>query len=315
MGPEQDGQLSGDPVRSLAIRLSAWAGLYVFGRGLRMGTSWGFDDGAGLTARPRKYKLTVQDRKSKWGSRLRTRTRVCAIAATITIAACAPRTEIPSRPATIPGALGETDSASVLARMLAPTLYVQRDEPFALERVVAVVHPTRQVIAYHLLWRDDAHGAWVPLGKPVDQEVVWIGYDSTRAPSEMWTFWHGTILHTDWRGKGAASIDVQWGKHGSLPRATRATDLPWWQSLDVFYLLTWAGLPDFWLGNIKRPGPWCFCHGYARYASFTEPLPLGPRINAVVRSDNPREALRAVFGNDYANKPHWPHTLRDGISD
>ena len=47
MGPEQDGQLSGDPVRSLAMRLRAGAGLYVFGRGLRMGTSWGFDDAVG----------------------------------------------------------------------------------------------------------------------------------------------------------------------------------------------------------------------------------------------------------------------------
>lgn len=36
MFPEQDGQLSGDPVRSLAIRWSACAGLYVAGRGLRM---------------------------------------------------------------------------------------------------------------------------------------------------------------------------------------------------------------------------------------------------------------------------------------
>jgi hypothetical protein len=36
IGPEHDGQLSGDPFRSLAIRCSAWAGLYVFGRGFRM---------------------------------------------------------------------------------------------------------------------------------------------------------------------------------------------------------------------------------------------------------------------------------------
>ena len=46
IGPEQDGQLSGAPVRSLEMRLSAWAGLYVFGRGLRMRTSWGFDSAA-----------------------------------------------------------------------------------------------------------------------------------------------------------------------------------------------------------------------------------------------------------------------------
>jgi hypothetical protein len=35
MEPEHDGQLSGVPERSLAIRFSACAGLYVAGRGLR----------------------------------------------------------------------------------------------------------------------------------------------------------------------------------------------------------------------------------------------------------------------------------------
>ena len=36
MAPEHDGQLSGVPVRSLAIRFNACAGLYVAGRGLRI---------------------------------------------------------------------------------------------------------------------------------------------------------------------------------------------------------------------------------------------------------------------------------------
>jgi len=39
MSPEQDGQLRGDPVRSLAIKCSACAGLYVAGRGLRIESS------------------------------------------------------------------------------------------------------------------------------------------------------------------------------------------------------------------------------------------------------------------------------------
>lgn len=46
---------------------------------------------------------------------------------------------------------------AVLARQLAPFLYLQRDEWFPLVRLVAVVHPSRPVIAYHLLRRDDAH--------------------------------------------------------------------------------------------------------------------------------------------------------------
>jgi len=36
IGPEHDGQLRGRPLRSLEIRWSAWAGLYVFGRGFLM---------------------------------------------------------------------------------------------------------------------------------------------------------------------------------------------------------------------------------------------------------------------------------------
>jgi hypothetical protein len=194
----------------------------------------------------------------------------------------------------------------MLAVQLAPTLYLQPDEPFTLERAVAVVHPARRLIAYHLLWRDDAHGAWLPFTKPTDAEIVWIGYDSTNVPVDLWTYWHGSILHTDWRGKGPVSIDVQWGKHGSMPRATHLADLPWLQSLDAFYLLTWIGAPDLWLGNLSRPGPWCFCHGYGRYASFTRALPLGSRLNAIVRTLKPGESLRAVFGRGYKNKTPWP---------
>ena len=240
---------------------------------------------------------------------MRKATRVCVVAACAAAAACGPRANIPEVPSIIPGALAENDSASILARALAPVLYTQRDESFGLERVVAVVHPTQRIIAYHLLWRDDVHASWVPFGESTDQEIVWIGYDARGEPNEVWTYWHATILHTDWRGKGHVAIDVQWGKHGSMPRAMRTTDLPWTKSLDAFYLLAWIGLPDLWLGNLARPGPWCFCHGYRRYASFTEPLPIGPRITAVVRSIDPRAALIAVFSEDYANKPHWPRTL------
>lgn len=36
IAPEQDGQLSGEPLLSLVIRWSACAGLYEFGRGFRI---------------------------------------------------------------------------------------------------------------------------------------------------------------------------------------------------------------------------------------------------------------------------------------
>ena len=230
------------------------------------------------------------------------------IAAIVVIAtACGPRARIPLRGAQPgPGALSTADPATALARRLAPTLYLQRDETFPLSRVVAVVHPTRQIVAYHLLWRDDVHGAWIPFTVATDEELVWIGHDSSGAATEMWTYWHGRILHTDWRGKGPPAVDVQWGKHGSLPRGTALGDLPVTGSLNLFYAFTILGAPDIWLSNAMRKGPWCFCHGYRRYREFTRPLALGDRLDAVVRSENPDAALRAVFGDRYSEKILWP---------
>ena len=221
-------------------------------------------------------------------------------------AACGPRAHIPPRPVLVPGALDAADSSAVLARALAPLLYLQKDESFPLERVVAVIHPTEPLIAYHLLWRDDVHGAWIPFTKPTDEEVVWVRYDSTRAPVEVWTYWHGKILHSAWQNRGQVEIDVQWGKHGSLPRGMRRSDLPFFQSIGSFWLGHWVGLPDIWLGNLTRRGPWCFCHGFGRYLAFDEPMAITPRVDAVVRTKKAGDALLAVFGKPYSKKPEWP---------
>jgi hypothetical protein len=222
------------------------------------------------------------------------------------LAACGPRAHIPPRPVTIPGALAESDSGAVLARTLAPLLYVQRDEWFPLERVVAVLSPARPIIAYHLLWKDDVHGSWIPFTVPTDEEVLWVGYDSTRAPTDIWTFWHGTLLHTDWRDRGQVAIDVQWGKHGSLPHRVIESDLPATKKLNMFYAFTWIGLPDIWLGDLTRRGPLCFCHGYGRYREFSNTVALGSRLDAVIRAEDATESLTAVFGKPYSKKTMWP---------
>lgn len=224
--------------------------------------------------------------------------------------ACGPRAHIPSRPtpemaAALPGAAAPDADDALRARRLAPVLYLHRDEWFRLERVVAVVHPERRLIAYHLLWRDDAHGSWIPFTVPTDQELIWVGFDSTEAPIDVWTFWHGTILHTSWPRTGVA-IDVQWGKHGSLPQNTFYEDLPGSKKLNSFWLFTWLGLPDLWLGRLTRKGPLCFCHGFARYRQFTTPLSLASRLDAIVVTSEPDEALKRVFGRKYSRKRPWP---------
>jgi len=218
---------------------------------------------------------------------------------------CGPHAHIPLRPVALPDALAPTDSGAMLARRLAPVLYIQRDETFPLERAVAVLHPTRRVIAYHLLWRDDVSGSWIPFTVPTDEEEMWIGYDSTFAPTDVWTYWHGTVLHTPW-DRSQVAVDIQWGKHGTLPRGVNEADLPRLKKLNDFYALTIIGEPDILLGDLTRKGPLCFCHSYARYREFSRPLLLGEHLDAVARTADPREVLHAVFGSKYSNKVWWP---------
>lgn len=220
-------------------------------------------------------------------------------------AACGPRAHVPPVPVTMPLAADSADVA--LAKSLAPILFVQRDEYFALMRIVAVVHPARPIIAYHLLWRDDVNGAWIPFTRPTDQEIVWVGYDSTtREPTDVWTYWHGSTLHMDWRGRGRPLINVQWGKHGSIPRGLAESTLPRSKTLNLMYAFTLLSHPDIWFGNFTRAGPWGFPHGYRRYREFTREMPTEPRLDITLRTDDPVEALRSVFGRVYSEKRPWP---------
>ena len=231
------------------------------------------------------------------------------VVAAVTLAACGPRARIPefgARQRSLAGSLADSTVGARLARSLAPVLFLQRDESFPLSRVVAVLHPTQRIIAYHLLWRDDAHGSWIPFTIPTDQEIVWVGYDSTNAPTELWAYWHGKILHTPWKDRGPVAINVQWGKHGSLPRGIVESDLPRFQTLNGFYAVAWAGLLDLWLGKLTRPGPGCFCHGFDRYREFTRPLLLSERVDVVAHTEDPKEILAATFGHRYSKKKPWP---------
>jgi hypothetical protein len=208
------------------------------------------------------------------------------------------------RPIDLPGALAASDSGVLLARSLAPVLYIQRDETFPLSRVVAVVHPTKRVIAYHLLWRDDVNGSWIPFTVPTDEEEVWVGYDATKAPTDVWTYWHGTILHTPWP-RSQVGIYVQWGKHGSLPAGIREGTLPKEKSLNFFYAATRFLIPDQLLGRTVRKGEVFFPHSYKRYRDFSRLMPLSNRLDAVARTEKPEEVLQAFFGK-YSHKPNWP---------
>ena len=223
------------------------------------------------------------------------------------LAGCVPRVTLPPAPFAAPGLVARDDSFARLPLALAPVLYIQRDEPFPLVRAAAVAHPTKPIIAYHMLWSHDVNGQWLPWAKPSDEEIVWVGYDpSTGKATDLWTYWHDTILHADWRDRGQPAIDVQWGKHGSLPHRVIESDLPRFKKLNGFYAAEFLLLPDIWLGKAAHGGPWGFFHGYGRYREFSTVSPLTERLDAIIVAEDPREALHAVFGKKYSNKVRWP---------
>src|SRR5262249_35272675 len=104
----------------------------------------------------------------------------------------------------------------------APRVFQSASDPFGLKDIVAVHHPTDPVIAYHFFWDDDID--FPDDNDPCDHEVIWVRYDTaTHKVSDFHTYFHGRLLRSTealedaHRHEERVRVDVQWGKHGSLP--------------------------------------------------------------------------------------------------
>lgn len=118
-----------------------------------------------------------------------------------------------------------------LVNRFAPRLYVNAAEFFPLKDFAVILHPEKRLIAYHLFWEDDID--FPEDNDPCDHELMWVEYAADgQTLSRLWTYFHGQILIG---GKEALEearahrmrprINVQWGKHGSMPVG--------WQQLKV----------------------------------------------------------------------------------
>jgi len=124
---------------------------------------------------------------------------------------------------------GAEDHAAILR--FAPRVYTTPDEFFPLRDAAAVVHPAERLIAYHFFWEDDID--FPDDNDPCDHEVVWVQFSGDRQSIErFWTYFHGRILEGGQEAlREAAShqmrprVNVQWGKHGSMPLA--------WESMAI----------------------------------------------------------------------------------
>lgn len=113
-----------------------------------------------------------------------------------------------------------------LVRRHAPRLFITPTEPLPLAHFAAILHPELPLIAYHLFWEDDID--FPDDDEPCDHEVIWVHYAREDHQGEsrvenVFTYYHGHILSIDAATQEAGAhsgrprVDVQWGKHGSLP--------------------------------------------------------------------------------------------------
>jgi len=189
---------------------------------------------------------------------------------------------------------------------LAPRLVGIAGDPFPLEDVVVLMHPTQPWIAYHLFWDDDID--FPEDNDPTDHEVVWVEYDSATFQSRsVATYFHGKILRHPVQGRPV--IGVEWGKHGSIPMqdgrpAVEPDGLrQHWQRLST----TGSRLPDH---PLARDWPKKFDGDWAAYRAFvTEIDPrefiqrkrfawVSPWANAVID--------QYALPYNFAAKQEWP---------
>lgn len=113
----------------------------------------------------------------------------------------------------------------------APLLHLTENEFFPLRDVVAIHHPEKPMIAYHLFWEDDYD--FPDDYEPCDHEQVWMAYDPiTEKVTGVWAFYHGSVITTSRAVESAnegnrPSFRVQWGKHGSIPEDGERVQLPY----------------------------------------------------------------------------------------
>ncbi|MFO1446962.1 MAG: hypothetical protein U1F61_02195 [Opitutaceae bacterium] len=198
---------------------------------------------------------------------------------------------------------------------LAPRLFLVAGEFFPLKDIVAVVHPDRPIIGYHLFWEDDLD--FPADNEPADHEIVWIEYQpGTHTVTRVQTYLHGYVAEGPEavadanRQGGRAWIGVEWGKHGSLPRgaaedaagARRVLEHNW-KALHT----TGRRLPDH---PLARGWPLKFEGDLAAYTAFSvafDPRPLLEGRGLIRVSRWPNATLQQTcLRYNFAPKTEWP---------
>lgn len=207
---------------------------------------------------------------------------------------------------------GAVDSFQ-LALRFAPRLYLQAEEPYGLEAVIPVLHPSRPIIAYHIFFEDDA--LYSKKGQGMDHELIWVRYDPvTLKLEDVITFWHRTTLRTDAcllearANQQRPRIEVQWGQHGMLPWNWRdiISIRPRLELAMHYSLVAQNNRAD---GAATDGGSPLFGGSYEQYLQFTNCLDTSSYLSEenIIVAERPSQKIRALIRGSYAEKKEWPH--------
>lgn len=203
-----------------------------------------------------------------------------------------------------------TDEHRRLVLKFAPRLFTVSGEFFPLKDIVAVLHPDRPVIGYHLFWEDDL--GFPADNDPCDHEIVWVEYDrQTERVTGVHTYFHGLVLNSaeavaDANAHGGRPwIAVEWGFHGSVPRGGFA-------GAEEILRRHWERARQGRRPQhpLARGWPERFEGDYAAYTSYSmplDPIPALRRTDLVVVSRWANAAIaRHCLRYNFAPKVDWP---------
>lgn len=199
-----------------------------------------------------------------------------------------------------------------LVLKFAPRLMTIAGEFFPLKDIVAIVHPDKSLIGYHLLWDDDI--AYPSDNDPCDHEIVWVEYDAaTQQVTRVLTYFHGAIQTNPAAAEDANAhggrpwIGIEWGFHGSVPWQGLAATTP---KLKEHWDLAHNKASQMKRDPLARGWPNRFAGSFEDFTAFAvsfDPRPMLTERDLVFVSRWPMATInRYALRYNFAVKTEWP---------
>ncbi|WP_025693148.1 hypothetical protein [Paenibacillus zanthoxyli] len=224
--------------------------------------------------------------------------------------------------------LALTEREAAVIRRYCPLLLTTEAECFPLKDIVAIHHPTRPLIGYHLFWEDDFD--FPDDYEPCDHEEIWVEYDPDKETvTQVMTFFHSSVISSEEAVREAREqgerpiIRIEWGKHGSLLKGWETINIPMknmtmqdWMRQTYEHVKAGGRLPEH---PLKRFWPRGFEGSYESYIDFSvlvDPLLYLERKPLMFKSLDANAILfTQAIPYNFHPKMEWPDRFARALLD